>query len=380
MREARVRRATGQSVGRPQGSPLALLALVLASACAAPLPERFPPTPFREEPASGPPLDLRVAFHVHTGFSHDSRGSVEDLVGLARELGIDAIVIADHDRLDARVDEGLRGDPPVLVVVAEEVGTREGHLLALGARDLIPEGLPAAEAIRLARESGGVAVAAHPRFPGHRWRGGDGVDGVEVYSLAADLADDFPLWTAFRFGILALLDPELSVRAALGEPRKTLRDWDRMIARRPVVGLGACDSHDNLGVPHRERLRVVTTRVLADAFDVPSVVEAIRRGRAYVAFERLAPVRRFSFEIEGKNARALMGDSLPAAFPLRAVVRIEEAGATTHTALLRDGEPIDAGTGPENSFPIPGPGVYRVEIRKEGRLWILSNPIRVGRG
>ena len=374
-------RGTSQSTARRQGHRfgLATLLILLAGACASPLPERFPPTAFRGEANPRPPLDLRVAFHVHTRFSSDSRGSVEEIVGLARELGFDAIVIADHDRLDAREEEGPHGDPPVLVVVAEEVGTREGHLLALGARDLIPEGLRASEAIRRVRESGGMAIAAHPRYPSHGWRGGDDVDGVEVYNLASDLADDFPLWTAVRFGLLARFDPELSVRAALGEPTRSLRDWDRMLSKRAVVGLGACDSHDNLGVSHRVRLRVVTTRVLADAFDVPSFIEAVRRGHAYVALEHLAPVRRFSFEIEGKNARAGMGNSLPAAFPLRAVVRVEEAGGSVHTTLLRDGKPIDAGTGPENLFPIPGPGVYRVEVRRDGRLWILSNPIRIGR-
>jgi hypothetical protein len=358
---------------------LPLLPLLLAGACAAPFPVRFPPTPFRGAADPRPPLDLRLSFHIHTAFSKDSRGSVESLVSLARDLGIDALLVADHDVLDALPMEGAHGEPPVLVLVAQEVGTPDGHLIALGVRDLIPEGLPAAEAIARTRAAGGIAVACHPRYPFFGWRGGDDVDAVEIYSLTTDLVDDFPLWTVGRFGLVAPFDSEVSVRLGLGDPARGLREWDRMLAARPVVGLGACDSHDNFFVPHRDRLRVVTTRVLADSFSVEGVLEAIRRGRVYVALEHLAPVRRFQFEIEGKGGRIVMGGALAGAFPLRAIVRVEPADPSVHVALLRDGEPIDAGTGGDLAFPIPGEGIYRVELRRDGELWIASNPIRVGR-
>ncbi|HKB16712.1 MAG TPA: PHP domain-containing protein [Planctomycetota bacterium] len=378
-----VRRGANARPG-PEGSQSArrgipLLPLLLAAACAAPLPERFPPTPFRSEPDPRPPLDIRLSFHLHTAFSADSRGTVESLVSLARDLGIDALLIADHDRLDALPMEGAHGDPPVLVLVAQEIGTPDGHLIALGVREIIPEGLPVAEAIARTRAAGGIAVACHPRYPFFGWRGGDDVDAVEIYSLTTDLVDDFPLWTIGRFGLVAPFDSEVSVRLGLGDPTRGLRGWDRMLAARPVVGLGACDSHDNFGVPHRDRLRVVTTRVLADSFSVGGVLAAIRRGRVYVALEYLAPVRRFQFEIEGKVGRAEMGGALPGEFPLRAVVRVEPSGPSAHVTLLRDGEPIDARTGGEVSFPLPGAGVYRVEVRRDGELWIASNPIRVGR-
>ncbi|HET6202656.1 MAG TPA: PHP domain-containing protein [Planctomycetota bacterium] len=372
--EARAARGGSQSARGPGA-----LFLLLAGSCAAPLPERFPPTPFRAEADPRPPIDVRVSFHIHTAFSHDSRGTVESLVALARDLGIDALLIADHDRLDAKPMEGAHGDPPVLVLVAQEVGTRDGHLIALGAQEPLPEGLPAAEAIARTRAAGGLAVACHPRYPIFGWRGGDDVDAVEVYSLSTDLADDFPLWTVGRFGLVAPFDSEMSVRLGLGDPTRGLRGWDRMLASRPVVGLGACDSHDNLGVPHRDRLRVVTTRVLAPSFTVEGVIEAIRRGAAYVALEYLAPVRRFAFAVEGKGRRAEMGGAIDGAFPLRAVVQVADADGSVHVALLRDGTPVDAGTGGEHAFPIPGPGVYRVEVRRDGELWIASNPIRVGR-
>ncbi len=275
--------------------------------------------------------------------------------------------------------EGAHGDPPVLVLVAQEVGTPDGHLIALGAPDLLPEGLPAPEAIARTRAAGGIAVACHPRYPFFGWRGGDDVDAVEIYSLTTDLVDDFPLWTVGRFGLVAPFDSEVSVRLGLGDPARGLREWDRMLAARPVVGLGACDSHDNFGVPHRDRLRVVTTRVLADSFSVEGILGAIRRGRAYVALEHLAPVRRFHFEIEGKAGRAEMGGAIGGGFPLRAIVRVEGADASVLVTMLRDGEPIDAARGGDVALPIPGVGVYRVEVRRDGELWIASNPIRVGR-
>jgi hypothetical protein len=360
--------------------------LLLAAACAGPLPERFPPSRL----ASGDgELDLRVAFHVHTDRSPDSRGSAEELVSLARELGIDVLVLADHDAPPALDVEGLHGDPPVLVVAGQEVGTPEGHLLVLGPRDLVRSGLPAAETIERVRREGGLAIVSHPTYPFLGWKGEPVADGLEIYNLATDLVDDLPFWTVLRFALLAPIDGTLALRAGLGGPGRSLQLWDEWLARGPVVGLGACDSHDNYGIGHRDRLRVVTTRVLARRVDVESVLEAIRLGRAYVAFERLVPVRSFRFEIEGPDERTAMGETSRYRGPRRARVRIESENDGGLVVLMRDGRPIDSARaaaargdsarpgGGECLFPIPGPGVYRIEVRLGEDLWIVSNPIRL---
>ncbi|WP_424001308.1 CehA/McbA family metallohydrolase [Haloarcula salina] len=127
---------------------------------------------------------VHVDAHLHTVASYDGHTTPDELVSRAAELGLDAIVVTDHDTVEgARVAASLAED--LLVVVGCEVSTADGHLLAIGV-DAAPEpGQPLAETARAVRARGGVAVVPHP-FQRSRHGAGRaaiaGVDGVEVYN------------------------------------------------------------------------------------------------------------------------------------------------------------------------------------------------------
>lgn len=149
---------------------------------------------------------VRIDFHVHTRVSPDGLDAPEAVVAAARDAGLDAIAITDHDRAGAYrrlVELGL-ADPsgrPVdgfLVLPGVEVSTTAGHVLVLGAAidtparrgGLSPQQL--ARRVRAMRVAGGDAppllVAAHPM---DRTRSGVGeaivaanglFDAVEVFN------------------------------------------------------------------------------------------------------------------------------------------------------------------------------------------------------
>ncbi|WP_434522278.1 CehA/McbA family metallohydrolase [Halorubrum sp. AS12] len=101
--------------------------------------------------------------HVHSEGSYDGHEPVELILEHAAEIGLDAVVITDHDviRESKRAAEiaseyGLIGIPGV------EVSTAHGHLLAIGVDRMPPRGRPYAETVRKIHEQGGVAVVPHP--------------------------------------------------------------------------------------------------------------------------------------------------------------------------------------------------------------------------
>jgi predicted metal-dependent phosphoesterase TrpH len=139
-----------------------------------------------------PSLTLRIDPHVHSEASYDGSEPVELILEQAAEIGLDAVVITDHDVLyeSIRAAElapqyGLIGIPGV------EVSTDDGHLLALGVEQMPPAGRPLAETVDWVRERGGVAVVPHP-FQRSR-------HGVRRKTLAASDFDAIEVYNSWLF-------------------------------------------------------------------------------------------------------------------------------------------------------------------------------------
>jgi predicted metal-dependent phosphoesterase TrpH len=106
---------------------------------------------------------LRIDPHVHSQDSYDGHEPVELLLEQAAEVGLDGIVVTDHDRIEASLRAAELAPAYGLVGLAGvEVSTADGHLLALGVRTLPPRGRPLGETVRWIHDAGGVAVVPHP--------------------------------------------------------------------------------------------------------------------------------------------------------------------------------------------------------------------------
>jgi predicted metal-dependent phosphoesterase TrpH len=129
---------------------------------------------------------LRIDTHVHSEDSYDSREPVELILEHASDIGLDGVVITDHDEIDESLraaemasDYGLVGVPGV------EVSTSHGHLLAVGVEEKPPKRQPFADTVERVRDLGGAAVVPHPfqvtRHGVKKKRIAD-CDGIEVYN------------------------------------------------------------------------------------------------------------------------------------------------------------------------------------------------------
>jgi hypothetical protein len=124
---------------------------------------------------------MKADLHVHTSYSLDGITTLEQLVETAKARGLGCIAVTDHNEFEAF--ERLKDNPDVIIIPAEEVSSKEGHIVALGIDRLIPRGLSIQETIDKIHEAGGYAFAAHP----YRWWSGLGekntlkypFDGVE---------------------------------------------------------------------------------------------------------------------------------------------------------------------------------------------------------
>ncbi|HEX7627306.1 MAG TPA: PHP domain-containing protein [Candidatus Methanoperedens sp.] len=108
---------------------------------------------------------MRFDLHIHSNFSSDSGLTVDDILKRAVKKDLDGIAICDHNIVTGNFLARKRAkdlDLPLLVIPGVEVSTTQGHLIVLGARGNIPPNLSPQETISIARQLGGVIIAAHP--------------------------------------------------------------------------------------------------------------------------------------------------------------------------------------------------------------------------
>jgi carbohydrate binding protein with CBM11 domain len=332
--------------------------------------------------------------HVHTTLS-DGGGTPEDVARAARAAGLQFVVLTDHNTLDAKPFEGYRDG--VLVIVGTEISTTAGHLVGLGIPDPVYRFSGDAEdALDDVRTLGGSAYAAHPLSPrdDFRWTGWDlpGPWGMELVNGDSQ-------WRAAGWGRLlrtAALYPLNARYALLGSvtpPRETLARWDALMAQRHVTGIAGADAHNRVALSKRFAPRfpsyesvfaLARNHVLLDApltgeaaADTRAILEALRRGRAYVGLDALAPADGFAFEATDGSRRAAMGETVAPspALRMRAGGRMPEGA---RVVILRDGKPLAEGVGAAEAVADVA-GVYRAEAYVSGWdvPWILSNPIEV---
>jgi PHP domain len=343
--------------------------------------------------------DLTCVAHVHSTFS-DGTATPGELVAAAAHAGAHAVLLTDHDSLQAAREghEGWHGD--VLLLVGEEVTTRRGHLLAFGIDSEIEHrGRSEEEICAELAARGGFGFAAHPfsrgGFPSwiirpHPWLAIARCEGcgVEVWSVLTDTAER---WRG-PLGVLRfLLAPE---RSLMGPPAENLADWDRLTAERRVPAIGGVDAHQaglRIGgrvlspMPNERFFSFLRTHVLLPdppaqelEHDRAMVYEALREGRCYLALDVIEPATGFGFAASGLGGQlAAMGAEVRRGrWSFEA--RTPRAARIT---LLRSGRAVHETHGEQLAWESEEPGVYRIEARlpwrSRERLWIVSNPIYV---
>jgi predicted metal-dependent phosphoesterase TrpH len=110
---------------------------------------------------------MKFDHHLHTArHSPDSSMDPLDLVETAREVGLDGVVITEHDYQweEGELSELSRIAAPVLVFSGAEISAREGHFLVYGlpSLDEVPPGIGLSDLLRVVRAHDAAIVAAHP--------------------------------------------------------------------------------------------------------------------------------------------------------------------------------------------------------------------------
>jgi len=118
-------------------------------------------TPGRER-VGGSSGWIHVDLHVHSKYSGDSQSSIGDILKTAREVGLGAIAIADHNTVKGALEARALAGEDLTIIVAEEVKTGEGEVMGLFLEEDVPGGLSFKETIVRIKDQGGLVYVPHP--------------------------------------------------------------------------------------------------------------------------------------------------------------------------------------------------------------------------
>lgn len=105
---------------------------------------------------------IHADLHMHTKHSKDCTSSVESVVATAREVGLGAIAVTDHNAIAGALKARELAGDDLIVIVAEEVKTLQGEVIGLFIDELIPGGLTFDETVSRIKEQGGLVYVPHP--------------------------------------------------------------------------------------------------------------------------------------------------------------------------------------------------------------------------
>ncbi|MCB6416240.1 PHP domain-containing protein [Faecalimonas umbilicata] len=128
-----------------------------------------------------------IDLHMHEmRYSKDSFLKLEEMVVIAKEKGLDAICITDHDSMGLKKfaqEYSKLVDFPIFVGI--EFYSLQGDIIAFGIEEYPDHRVSAQEFIDYVKERGGVCYSAHPFRNNRRGLEGHlnevtGLDGIEV--------------------------------------------------------------------------------------------------------------------------------------------------------------------------------------------------------
>ncbi|MFJ4715104.1 CehA/McbA family metallohydrolase [Streptomyces sp. NPDC088785] len=360
----------------PDGLPYTVTVTLTHGRDTGPAPEpRYPPRRARGRGRAW----YRGDCHLHSWHS-DGRRTPAEIGALARAAGLDFLCTSDHNTHSAHPHWADVAGDDLLVMLGEEITTRNGHVLALGTdpgtfvdwRYRARDNRWAAYAGRI-RRAGGLVVPAHPHATcvGCGWKFGFGeADAVEVWNGPYTADDEVSL---------AEWDNTLVAYARSRGGGRGPGSW--------LPAMGNSDAHrdpDRVGGPQ--------TVVLADDLTRDAIQAGIRAGHAYVAESAEVTVRLTATGGGGRTAG--LGERLRADAGGPVTVDLEVRGApgctlhlvTDQGTLFTSAALPGSGAGGARWVTTPARAAYvRAEVRHPatvpglpGALAAFTNPVFLG--
>ena len=340
------------------------------------------------------------SIHIHSKFS-DGSGDVAEIAEIANEVGLDFIILTDHNTLRALHEGYEKWYGNTLLLVGTEINDKvnKNHYLAMNIENTFSTRLTAKEYVSKVKNAGGIGFIAHPfekrdsmkEHPPYPWTDWDAGEftGIEIWNHMSEWMEGLTEKNKYNHFVHPL-------RSIAGPKEETLKKWDELNMNRKVVGIGGVDAHAHkvnvLGFvevevfPYKVLFKSIRTHILTDKKlskkknDIDNtkqiIYESLSNARCFVANHYHGNAKGFRFYANDGNKKYQMGDTIKGNKRIKLKVILPNISAKIK--LIHNGKEISSLENKEGSFIVNKKGQYRVEVYKENKAWIFSNHIRIG--
>ena len=347
--------------------------------------------------------DYKGVIHVHTSLGGHSTGNFDELIDGAQKNNLNFVVMTEHTSelydTSAQTLQGTHGG--VLFVNGQEVNTATDRFLLLpGSSEAVNDSrLQTNDFLEKNHALGKLALITYPeKFK--TWN--SDFDGIEIFSLHTNAKKMNPvsaildtIWSYYSY-------PELVLADYFKRPDENLQKFDEITAQRKSTLFVGSDAHSNIGFhlfgsdtgskifnlkidPYETIFHLVRTHVLLEknqTLNQENLLDALKKGHAFIGFDVLSDTRGFSFSAENGAENKIQGDEISFA---QGVNLKSFAPQNSRFVIFKNGAKIsETAETSEVNFQAREKGVYRVEVYLDSlgtpfdkMPWIISNPIYV---
>lgn len=370
----------------------------------------------------------RGVLHLHSYWSHDSKGTIYELIAAAKLRDINFIFLTDHPH--GNLDSFPRGYKGIYDGVLVEPGSEKQDFVSWPMDTTVIDWKINKDTVsKQIVSKGGMLFYSHTEIP-HNWAN-QYFQGMEIYNFHTNVLEKkstLPILTDFL--INASKYRAWAYHTIFERQTAILARWDSLNTHRKIVGFSAVDEHENINFRARYlkdgrvqwmgidtkpidtvkvsfwnrwmfhqpdqsgwifRWMLVNTYetsfnnsvnyLFADTLTVPNISHHLIQGHHFTAFRFLADATGFCYFGEGSDGKmaGMMGDSIKLSDLKRLAAISPYPGRFT---LIKDGKPVNVSTQEQYQYSFDkaiSKGAYRLEVEvkpgDEWLPWIYTNPI-----
>ncbi len=348
-----------------------------------------------------PSFYKKGVYHVHSLYSSDSTGKIEDILKAAQRNNLDFVILTDHGRPNLKSSWILKKYGKVLLIGASEFGLDCGHMTAMNFKRhpyrFAPEPQSAIDEVN---EDGGFEFIAHPfdsKIPWTNWnvKNYSGIEVINSYSCIRRCSLLKKIISFFYYQI----DPIFSlIYVTESFNHKNFYVWDSINKGEKCYGIFGLDAHGRFNISKKIHLNFPKYRDMFGLFNIyvkvknvysnpnderGEILDGLKRGNFFNVVEGLGSANGFdTFFVTKSGEKVEMGETVDVnggniffKLPFNFKTKIK---------IYRDGKPFRkiVSDKKEIKVKVSKKGVYRSEIYLTRGIknipWIVTNPFFIG--